>query len=149
MIRPRRFTGRHMLVTMLLFFGVIIAVNMTMAVLATRTFGGTVVDNSYVASQRFNAWLDEARAQERLGWKVAAEVVDRRVVIDTGSLAGASVTVTARHPLGRAADIAIAFTETDAGRHVARTRLPAGRWRLHIAVVHGRDRADYVREATA
>ena len=145
----RRFTGRHMLVVMLLFFGVIIAVNMTMAVLATRTFGGTVVDNSYVASQRFNAWLDEARAQERLGWKVAAEVVDRRVVIDTGSLAEASVTVTARHPLGRAADIVIAFTETGAGRHGARTRLPAGRWRLHIAVVHGSDRADYVREVTA
>src|SRR5687768_10998939 len=63
------FTGRHMAAIICTFFGVVIAVNMLMAVLATRTFGGTVVDNSYVASQKFNGWLAQARAQQSLGWQ--------------------------------------------------------------------------------
>ena len=64
----RRFTGGHMLALMLAFFGTVVAVNFVMATLAVRTFGGTVVDNSYVASQRYNHWLDQARAQRALGW---------------------------------------------------------------------------------
>ena len=63
----RRFTGRHMLVLMLAFFGVVVAVNLLMATLATRTFGGTVVDNSYVASQRYNRWLDAGARAESAG----------------------------------------------------------------------------------
>lgn len=46
-------TGRRMLITMLLFFGVIIAVNMTMLYLALTNFTGLVVKNSYVAGLTF------------------------------------------------------------------------------------------------
>ncbi|MFP5454579.1 MAG: FixH family protein, partial [Alphaproteobacteria bacterium] len=53
----RGFTGRHMAASMVGFFTVVIAVNVTMATVASHSFGGTVVDNSYVASQRFNRWL--------------------------------------------------------------------------------------------
>ncbi|MGE0776676.1 MAG: FixH family protein, partial [Sphingomonadaceae bacterium] len=53
----RSFTGRHMAIILIAFFGVVIAVNFYMARMAIGTFGGTVVDNSYVASQRFNGWL--------------------------------------------------------------------------------------------
>jgi len=59
----KRFTGWHMTGILLGFFGIIVAVNFTMATLATRTFGGVVVQNSYVASQRYNEWLKAARAQ--------------------------------------------------------------------------------------
>jgi nitrogen fixation protein FixH len=52
---------------MVAFFAVVIAVNVYMARLASSTFTGVVVENSYVASQHFNRWLDEARAEERLG----------------------------------------------------------------------------------
>src|SRR5689334_13817136 len=80
MIGQRGFTGRHMLAVMGGFFGIVIAVNVAMATLAARTFGGTVVDNSYVASHQFNHWLARARAQERLGWTVRLELAgDRRV----------------------------------------------------------------------
>jgi nitrogen fixation protein FixH len=77
----RRFTGRHMLAAMLAFFGVILAVNMAMATLATRTFGGVVVENSYVASQEFNAWLAAARAQRKLGWSAHADMIDGHVLV--------------------------------------------------------------------
>lgn len=67
--RTTGFTGRHMLLTMFGFFGIIIAVNLTMAVFARSSWTGFVVENSYVASQKFNAKMAETRAQAALGWK--------------------------------------------------------------------------------
>lgn len=63
------FTGRHMLAVMIAFFGVVIVVNATMAVLASKSWTGLVVKNSYVASQKFNEELEAARKQKALGWK--------------------------------------------------------------------------------
>jgi nitrogen fixation protein FixH len=51
------FTGRHMAITIVGFFLVVIVVNLAMARMATSTFGGVVVENSYVASQHYNRWL--------------------------------------------------------------------------------------------
>lgn len=148
-----RFTGWHMLATMVAFFGVIVAVNMTMATLATRTFGGLVVKNSYVANQHFNSWLAEARTQRKLGWTARAQVADRRVLViaDRGDapLAGASIDAVAAHPLGVMPDVALRFHEASPGRYVAATRLPPGRWRLRLQLVRGVDRADFVMDVAA
>jgi nitrogen fixation protein FixH len=77
------FSGRHAAAILIAFFGVVIAVNVTMAMFATRTFGGTVVDNSYVASQKYNGWLAEARRQKQLGWTASASLdAGRRVMVD-------------------------------------------------------------------
>ena len=56
--RPGEFTGRHMAMILVTFFGIVIAVNITMARYASSTFGGLVVDNIYVASLNFNGWLE-------------------------------------------------------------------------------------------
>ncbi|TIY08576.1 MAG: cytochrome oxidase, partial [Mesorhizobium sp.] len=66
--RTREFTGRHMLTTILAFFGVVIAVNLTMATFASTSWTGLVVENTYVASQQFNQKAEEGRAQAALGW---------------------------------------------------------------------------------
>ena len=144
MIAKRKFTGRHMLAIMLGFFGVVIAVNVTMATLAARTFGGTVVDNSYVASQRFNRWLAEGRAQERLGWTARLGLDDsRRIRVEVadriGALGGAEVDAVARHPLGRASDVTLRLRPTGDGIYVSQARLPAGRWQIHLTVRRGAD----------
>lgn len=140
MTRP--FTGRHMLAIMLAFFGVIVGVNLFMTTLASRTFGGTVVDNSYVAGQRFNGWLAEARAQDRLGWTTRLSLdplrrIDVAVREGEGALVGAELRAVARHPLGREADIALDFRADGAGRYLSRTTLPAGRWLVHLEIRHG------------
>lgn len=142
MIAKRGFTGRHMLTVMVCFFGVVIAVNVTMATLAARTFGGTVVDNSYVASQRFNRWLAEGRAQERLGWtaRLGLDGGRRLRVILTdrsGALGGAEVDAVARHPLGRANDVTLRFRSAGNGIYVSHDPLPAGRWQIHLTVHRG------------
>jgi nitrogen fixation protein FixH len=140
----RRFTGRHMTAIMIAFFGVVIAVNFTMATLAEETFGGTVVDNSYVASQRFNVWLRDARAQERLGWRTEFALDgERRVIVTTrdaaGPLFGAQVQAVASHPVGAAPDVALAFRSAGGGRHVAEAPLPPGRWLVQFEIRRGSD----------
>lgn len=135
----RRFTGFHMLAIMLAFFAVVVAVNLAMATVAARTFGGKVVDNSYVAGQRFNGWLAEARAQEQLGWRsVLALDASRRVSLSVatgaGPLAGAEVRAVARHPVGRAADVALGFHAAAPGRYVSTAPLPPGRWQVQVEI---------------
>ncbi len=61
------FTGRKFLMIVIAFFAVVIAVNVTMAVKAVKTFPGLEVSNSYVASQTFDK---DRAAQEALGWVV-------------------------------------------------------------------------------
>lgn len=137
MTRP--FTGRHMAAILVAFFAVVIAVNVTMARFAIGTFGGTVVDNSYVASQRFNTWLKDAEAQKRLGWTVAMSLDDsRHVLIDIDTKGpGATANAVARHPLGRTADIALDFRPSAPGRLRATRPLPPGRWTLHATIRSG------------
>lgn len=68
MKKPFRFTGTHMLACLIAFFGVIIAVNFTMATLASKSWTGLVVKNSYVESQKYNSVLADAARQAQRGW---------------------------------------------------------------------------------
>jgi nitrogen fixation protein FixH len=135
------FTGRRMGLILSAFFGVVIAVNLLMATLATRTFGGTVVENSYVASQRYNGWLAAARRQEALGWSIKPGVDERRRVTVALSIADAVVSGFASHPLGREKDVPLRFTVDGSGRFVSDQSLPGGRWKVHLLVRKGGDEA--------
>lgn len=140
-IRPltgQKFTGRHMAIILVSFFAVVIAVNVLMARLATSTFGGVVVENSYVASQKFNGWLKEASAEQALGWKGdVARDGDGRATLMLRDSAGkpivaAKVTAVAEHPLGQRPTMAVVLHETLPGAYSA--PLLAGRWRLRVTV---------------
>ena len=61
--------GWHVLAAFVGGFGIIIAVNLTLAFNAVSTFPGLEVKNSYVASQGFDR---NRAAQEALGWQVDA-----------------------------------------------------------------------------
>jgi len=140
----RRFTGWHMAGIMVAFVGVIIAVNFTMAYFATSTFGGTVVDNSYVASQKFNDWLAAAKAQERLGWKHETGLdAERRITVRMGAN-DAAIEATARHPLGRAEELKFVFAPEGEGRFRSTEALPVGRWIVHLTITRGADQARFI-----
>ena len=132
-VRP--FTGRKLAAILVGGFGVVIGVNLVMAWQASSTFGGVVVENSYVASQQFNRWLDEAEKARALGWTAqASRRADGRVELAmTGVPAGAEVTAIARHPLGRLPSTSLTFAMTD-GVLASRETLPAGRWTLRLSI---------------
>lgn len=139
-----KFTGWHMTAILVSFFAIVMAVNFYMARMALGTFGGTVVDNSYVASQNYNRWLAEGDKQDRLGWAVNAVLTaDRFVVIDVQKdgrpLQGATAIGNALHPLGRAVDQPLAFKATPDGKLVSTTALPVGRWNVQISVRQSAD----------
>ena len=138
MMRIRTFTGWHMALILISFFAVVIAVNLTMARFASSTFGGVVVENSYVASQQFNGWLKQASAEQALGWKgTITRDGDGRAMLqlsdNTGKpITAAKVTAVAEHPLGRRPATALVLHETVPGTYAA--PLEKGRWRLRITV---------------
>jgi nitrogen fixation protein FixH len=129
----RGFTGRHMWMVMTGFFGLVIAVNFTMAWFASSTFGGSVVENSYVASQKFNGWLEAARTQEKLGWTAHLALDGDRHVTLAMAGAGFAAAGVAHHPLGRAPDVPLVFTGTD-GRLRSTAALPGGRWLVRVTI---------------
>jgi nitrogen fixation protein FixH len=141
----RTFTGWHMAGILLGFFGIVISVNVVMATNAVRTFGGVVVDNSYVASQHFNSWLAEARTQDRLGWNVELRgtpegMLRVRLSDREGPIDGAMLQVEAEHPLGRLPGRSFSLVAIGGGDYAAPHTLGHGRWRVAVdAKVRGRE----------
>jgi nitrogen fixation protein FixH len=130
----KTFTGRHMAMILVAGFGVVIAVNLVMARYAVSTFGGVVVENSYVASQEFNTWLEAADQSRALGWEpLVTRRGDGRVEVSFAP--GASphaLEGVARHPLGRLPDTALGFVSAGPGRFVSSAPLASGRWTLRL-----------------
>lgn len=136
----KKFTGRHATMMIVAFFAVVVGVNMVMARFALSTFSGTVVDNSYVASQKYNDWLEQARQQAAHGWTVSPAVrkagkASINITADDGAfLDGATITALAEHPVGRAEPFDIRFIQTGAAEYRSIQTLPAGRWKLKIII---------------
>lgn len=143
--RTREFTGKHMLAVMLAFFGVIVAVNLTMATFARTSWSGLVVKNSYVAGQEFNRKAEEGREQAALGWTPEFSVNDgvlRFALTDAegkpARLEGGTASL--RRPVGDADDAEIALVATSDGLE-APLGVTDGAWIVELhAVVAGMDR---------
>jgi len=131
---PGRLTGRGVLMIALAAFGVVVAANATLMVLATGTFSGLVVQNSYVASQDF----DRTRAaQEALGWSVAVDYDGAALRLGLSDATGRAVrpeaiAVMVGRPTSERDDRVLDLVETPAGFAAPLTLTP-GAWRVHIA----------------
>ncbi len=137
----KRFTGWHMTAILVIGFGVVVAVNLLMATMAVGSFGGVVVENSYVASQKFNDWLEEAREENALGWSasVVRDGDGRLQVATTGTPAGTQAQAELRHPLGRAETVAVSLLSDGKGGFTSTGLLPEGRWLVRLTLSHGTD----------
>lgn len=136
--RPEReFTGKHMLIVMVSFFGVIIAVNFSMAVLASKTWTGLVVQNSYVASQEFNGHLEAARLQKELGWQGGLAYESGSIVFSLSDKNGKSVNLDAVYvEIGRPAfeqqDQTINLAKIGPGKYRGEVALGSGPWAFSL-----------------
>ena len=124
--------GWHVFAGFALGFGVIIAVNLTLAVNAVRTFPGLEVKNSYVASQSFDA---DRTAQLALGWTVEAWVEEGQLYLDIRDDIGAVRPVIEAAVFGRATSVindqTPAFT-FDGQRFSAPVEAGPGNWNLRL-----------------
>lgn len=134
----REFTGRHMLLVMVVGFGVVMAVNFLMAGLATSGFGGVIVANSYVASQKYNGWLARAEREKALGWSAEiARSPDGRLLVETlGAPPQAQVSLALRRPLGEPDPLAITLEPVGDAAYASPAPLPPGRWIVRLRIDH-------------
>lgn len=132
----RELTGPKVLAISVASFGLIIAVNFFMAFKAVSTFPGLEVDNSYVASQSFDA---DRAAQIALGWTVTPiyDAGAHQMRLDFRGADGAPVTlrdltVLIGRPTEAEDDLRPDFTQTSAG-YTAPADLAMGKWMLQIS----------------
>lgn len=138
MAHQREFTGRHMLAVMVAFFGVIIAVNLTLAWFANSSWSGLIVANGYVASQEFNRSEARVRAQALLGWQADLAHTGTTFTVtmkakDGVRLAGLKLEGTLRRPVTAKDDIVLAFTVAGSGAYSAPAILAKGQWDLELS----------------
>jgi nitrogen fixation protein FixH len=130
----RELTGKHVLIIMVSFFGVIFAVNFLMAYKAVSTFPGVEARSTWYASQNFEA---TRKAQESLGWQVAEAYEDGRLMLRiTYAASGEPANVTDMQVLvGRATESEgdqLPVFIREGGAFVAPVDLSPGKWVLRI-----------------
>lgn len=135
MKKEKEFTGKHMALTVIAFFGVIIGVNVVMIVSSARTWTGLVVPNSYVASQEFQDRADAARAQDDAGWTMDIDYRGGELLVSlqehgqTLEVPDASAFV--RRPVGGHDDATVKLIERD-GAYRGAIALAPGVWDITV-----------------
>ncbi|MEO7220912.1 MAG: FixH family protein [Devosia sp.] len=132
-----QFTGKHMLAVILGFFGVVIAVNVTMAVISSVSWTGLVVDNSYVASQEFEKKRLAHLAQVQAGWLATFTYlpgVARLIVVDGAGndIDLGDVTLKINRPVGGHDDKLVTLSRDALGGYSAEVQLDPGVWQARL-----------------
>ncbi len=139
-----RLTGRHVLLILLGFFGVLITVNGIFVVSAVKSFPGEDVPKSYLQGLSYNETLAAREAQAALGWAAQAGTVElpggptllvRLSDAEGAPLAGLEVEAELRGLAREDADRVLTLAPSGAGDYAARLDgMPAGIWEARIAV---------------
>ncbi|WP_406854525.1 FixH family protein [Alsobacter sp. KACC 23698] len=150
--RGFRLNGRHVILILLGFFGVVFAVNGYMMHVAIKTFSGMESATPYKDGLAFNAELADARRQAELGWTVNASVTrgpDGHARIDViasdrnaMALAGVELRATLERPADKREDRGVELTALGGGRYGAAVEgVAPGQWDLVLDIVRGDQRA--------
>jgi nitrogen fixation protein FixH len=140
-VSPRPLTGAKELSMLLVFFGVVIGVNLLLMKLAIQTLPGTEVDSAYSASLAYENEIAAARDQNARNWKVDAHVErgpDGAATLQIEArdnsgkpMSGLKFQGTFERPTDRRADLSVALAETGIGIYRGSAPLIApGQWDL-------------------
>lgn len=137
-------TGWHVLIAVVLFFGVVIGVDTLFMIKAYGTFSGEVASNPYEAGLAFNKTLAQRQREAALGWTASVEKADDGlVIVRIVDKAGApldrlSLTGTLERPATETGRQVLDFKPLGGGRYQAGARLD-GAWDLRATARNGRD----------
>jgi len=129
--------GWHVLLAFIAFFSIIIAVNVSFAMAAYKTFSGEAIHDPYEAGIMYNNTLAQRRREAALGWKATIEEERDLVVVRVADKAGKTVEgLAVTGVLVRPATVkgqrALAFTPDGKGGYRADTSALDGAWDLHV-----------------
>jgi nitrogen fixation protein FixH len=145
--RPGEVTGTKVLVWLLLFFGIVFAVNGVMVRAAISTFGGVETKSSYQAGLKFEQDVATAQRQDALHWQVSGELardgtglanldVTARDAKGT-PLNGLTADARLAHPADERLDHAIPLQPKAAGIFRGSAEAQPGQWDLIIDLYRG------------
>jgi nitrogen fixation protein FixH len=135
--------GWHVLIALVLFFGVDIAVNAYFIVSAYRTFPGETTLTPYEDGVAYNAALAQKRAQAALGWRVeAGQDVAQRIRVDVSDRTGAplerlQVSAHLQRPATDAGQQTLSLTPSRAGVYLSAPVALRGAWDLEVTARDG------------
>lgn len=139
-----RITGWHVLIGVVLFFGIVIGVDTIFMVQAYRTFSGEVASNPYEAGLAFNRTLAQRQREAALGWSASVATPDGKSVVvkvadrDGKPLDGLSLTGVLERPATETGRQALNFRSLGEGRYAASARLD-GAWDLRAVARNASD----------
>jgi nitrogen fixation protein FixH len=127
-------TGRHVLVMLLTFFGIIFAVNGVFIYSALSTYSGVVAQEPYRRGLQYNARIAAAAKQDELGWREDTRLAGQDLTLflhdaKQAPVAGLDVSGVIGRPSTDRHDIPVALREVQPGQYVAQfDTLDAGAW---------------------
>ena len=148
----KKLTGKHVLISVIAFFTVLILVNGTFIFYAINSFRGEDVKGSYRQGLNYNSVINDRREQAALGWNAFVEVVPngaessgenkKTIAVQIKNASGRKISVAdiqgrLRHPIDTSLDIPLTFTGN--APSVATVTIPAGRWTLEGEAVQNSD----------
>jgi nitrogen fixation protein FixH len=148
----RELTGRHVLMMLIGFFGIIIAASIVFTTLAVTSFRGEDVEKSYRQGIDYNQTLEKRAAQAAMGWSAAVNVIgeaaDRTLVVKvTGETGNTLYKLTydghLRHPVDTSLDRPLSFNPNRDGGAYADLSGLYGQWTLIASATDGNDTFDF------
>ncbi len=141
----RHLNGRHVLLSLIGFFGIVFAVNGVMIYKAESTFGGLDTDDAYRKGLAYNERVAAAEAQAKLGWRNKLDYLPerRRIRVSLTDAAGEAVSGLAlmaqvQRPATNRFDREIALEQTGPGIYEADVAvLDAGWWTVNLTARKG------------
>jgi nitrogen fixation protein FixH len=143
--RERTVTGRHVLLGLLAFFGVVVLVNGTFVILSLSSWTGVETEAAYQRGLDYNRTISAAEEQRARGWRAGLDVSSRAnggtsVALSLVDGAGrpvdvVKVDVLLRRPTNDREDRQLAMEPDGSGRYVINLDpSDAGRWKVRVDV---------------
>lgn len=127
--------GRHVLMGLIVFFGVMLFANTILVYYAVGTFSGGDRHDPYRSGLRYNETIEADKRQAALGWEAALAYDDvkgrltLRVVDETEQpVAGLALDARLSRPATDKEDRAVDFREVEPGVYAADVALAPGGW---------------------
>ena len=145
-----RIRGWHVLVAMILFFGIITAVNAVMITLAIKSFPGQVSVTPYEDGVAYNRKLAQIAAQRELGWQAGIAPEQSRALEvqfrdkDGRPLEGLTLTGKLERPATETGRLTPKFRAIAPGSYQADITPASGAWDVSVTA---RDKDGHVFEA--
>ncbi len=146
----KELTGTHVLIILLVFFGVIFFASGMLVYQATSSWTGLETHDAYRKGLKYNQQLSKLEAQNKLGWTLSVthkKLPSGGISLSAtpkdekgGTLSGLHVDVLLKCPTHTGIDRSIKLHETGLGIYTGQfKKLPLGKWYMHITVDRGSD----------